>query len=366
MTQASANNEGKVHLGYVYAKDPTGRTAEAMVAGALAFAPLLRRWLGARVDAIRLSAPFHYALHHASLLDADAIEHHLRLCAALVHRARNGHAPDYFGSDCTDPPRRLSASELESLYDPARVTAAFRTPEIGVDPEDLAREVRARLAAEPAITAYFRSRVTHVETVAPRPIVTADHDGAAESRDYDHVVNALWAGRLAVDHTAGVAPPRPWLFRTKRFIRLRGERAGLTPPSTTIVLGPFGDVTRYANGDVYLSWYPAALAGVSDAVTPPVFDGIGRLDWRRATMDALAGIVPALGSITDTDLARADAGGGVIFAWGQSDIDDPASELHARSAIGPESFGRYHTINTGKLTTAPLFARAIADRVQGR
>jgi glycine/D-amino acid oxidase-like deaminating enzyme len=365
MTQASSNNEGKLHLGYVYAKDPTGRTAEAMVAGALAFAPLLRRWLGSRAEAIRPSAPFHYALHRASQIDADAVERHLRRCAELVRRARNGAASDYFGSDCGEAPRRLTPAELESLYDPSRVRAAFRTPEISVDPEDLSREIRARLAEEPAITPRFGCRVRGVDTRAARPVVTADCGGGVNRDAYDHVVNALWAGRLVIDGTAGVRPPRPWLFRTKRFIRVRGLPAGSAPPSTTVVLGPFGDVTRYANGDVYLSWYPAALAGVSAALAPPAFDGIGRIDWRRATLDALSGIVPSLSALGDADLARAHAGGGVIFAWGRSDIDDPASELHARSAIGPESFGRYHTINTGKLTTAPLFARAMADHLQG-
>ena len=56
--------------------------------------------------------------------------------------------------------------------------------------------------------------------------------------------------------------------------------------------------------------------------------------------------------------------GGVIFAWGESDIDDSASGLHERYATGPLSVGRYHTVDTGKLTTAPMYARAVADRIR--
>ena len=56
--------------------------------------------------------------------------------------------------------------------------------------------------------------------------------------------------------------------------------------------------------------------------------------------------------------------GGHIFAWGQTDIDDAKSVLHERHAIGPRSFGRYHSINTGKLTTAPLFAKQMADQIR--
>jgi hypothetical protein len=37
--------------------------------------------------------------------------------------------------------------------------------------------------------------------------------------------------------------------------------------------------------------------------------------------------------------------------------------LHHRYAIGPRTRGRYHTVDTGKLTMAPLFGKAVADRI---
>ena len=55
---------------------------------------------------------------------------------------------------------------------------------------------------------------------------------------------------------------------------------------------------------------------------------------------------------------------GAIVAVGQSDGDDPCSELHDRTRIGVTSHGRYHSIDPGKLTTAPLFAIEAADRVE--
>jgi glycerol-3-phosphate dehydrogenase len=45
LTRTAVANEGKVHLGYMYAADPSLRTARTMVAGALSFAPFLRRTL---------------------------------------------------------------------------------------------------------------------------------------------------------------------------------------------------------------------------------------------------------------------------------------------------------------------------------
>ena len=61
MDAASRHNEGKIHLGFVYANDPTFRTAELMFRGAGQFAPLMRRWLGTAFDDIPVSTPFNYA-----------------------------------------------------------------------------------------------------------------------------------------------------------------------------------------------------------------------------------------------------------------------------------------------------------------
>src|SRR5215216_5630048 len=74
LTQASAQNEGKIHLGYLYANDPTLRTARTMVKGSIMFSSLLRRWIGSDVDSIPVSAPFYYVVHRESLLSVVEIE----------------------------------------------------------------------------------------------------------------------------------------------------------------------------------------------------------------------------------------------------------------------------------------------------
>ena len=51
----------------------------------------------------------------------------------------------------------------------------------------------------------------------------------------------------------------------------------------------------------------------------------------------------------------------MIFAWGKTDIDDGKSELHQRHQIGILDADGYFSINTGKLTCAPYFAREVGD-----
>ena len=54
---------------------------------------------------------------------------------------------------------------------------------------------------------------------------------------------------------------------------------------------------------------------------------------------------------------------GAIVAYGRTDVDDAASGLHDRSRVGVRSNDGYHSVDPGKLTTAPLFAKLAAERV---
>lgn len=362
MAGASAHNEGKVHLGYVYANDPTRRTARTMIQGALEFAPLLRTWLGGDFVDVRLAAPFSYVVHRDSLLDRDEVEEHFADCHAIALELLDGHEPDYFGADPRVAPRRLPVAEQAAAFDPAAVVAAYETSEIAVDPLSLATAVRRALSRTPGVR--WRGD-TEVRAVTPLDDSALVHSDRSDDR-YDHVVNALWDGRLAIDETAGAPAERPWLYRVKYFLRVAPTVA---LPSTTIMLGPFGDVVTYGDGSVFLSWYPAGRLGTSAEVRPPEWptelDGALAKEVRAGIVEGLAAVVPAVGSLPAADLDGSRVLGGVIFAHGHTDIDDPASVLHERHEIGPSSHGRYHSVDTGKLTMAPRFARLLAERILG-
>jgi glycine/D-amino acid oxidase-like deaminating enzyme len=362
MTGASGHNEGKVHLGYVYANDPSRRTARTMIEGGLAFWPLLRTWLGDGLADVTTGEPFFYAVHRDSLLDVPAVETHFADCQAIVAEVLGGREPDYPGADPRTPPRRLTDTELAERFDPRTVVAAYATSEGAVDPVALASVVRRRLHAEPLVRLRADTEVRAVTPLLDGAVVHTD----GWDEQYDHVVNALWDGRLAVDLTAGVGAERPWLYRMKYFVRL-GPATAL--PSTTILLGPFGDVVTYADGQAFLSWYPAGRLGTSAEVRPPAWtttlEGVPAKEVLAGIVAGLAAVVPGVDRVPASALADARVLGGVIFAHGHTDIDDPASVLHERHEIGPVSHGRYHSVDTGKLTMAPLFARRLVERILG-
>ena len=361
MTRASGQNEGKIHLGYVYANDSSRQTARAMISGAVRFAPLLRKHLGADFNALPVSTPFYYVVHRQSLLEPDSVEKHFAQSQALAAELGNGAAPDYFGRDYHRLPARLTAAESAELFDERKISAAYRTEEVSIDPQAMAELVQTRITSEPRIHCRWN---TQIQAVTPSALGVTVHSDAGDE-NYDHVVNTLWHGRLAIDQSAGILPDRPWLYRVKYYLRLHVP--GVEIPSTTIVLGAFGDVVNYGDGHFYLSWYPSGMLGSSSAIQPP--------DWseplsselqsnlRTAIVRELSQIVIGVRDLPPSAIESAQVKGGVIFAWGETDINDRESELHQRHSIGPRSFGNYHSIDTGKLTMAPLFAEQLAGKI---
>jgi glycine/D-amino acid oxidase-like deaminating enzyme len=372
LTRTAVANEGKVHLGYMYAADPSLRTARRMASGALAFAPFLRRHLGTEV-ALATSSPAAYAVHRDSQRDATAVARYLDAVHDLVAEAATVPGAAYLGDDPAAPVRRWSASEVAEVFDPTEAVAVFESPEVAIDPVALAVLLRARIADEALIEVRTGHRVESVKRRADgRFDVSGSVPGQAGEEweeSFDQVVNALWGGRMAVDATLGLRPGRPWLHRLKYGVSVRWPDRVTPPPSVTVVSGPFGEVVSYPDRTTYLTWYPACVLAYATDLSPPATwethpQGETRSEILRGTVDGLSRMVPALSALREEDLDDAVVKGGVIVAWGETDIDDPRSELHNRFAIGVSSTDDgYHSVDPGKLTMAPLFAQRCADRV---
>lgn len=359
---AATANEGKIHLGYVYGSDRSLATARTLLRGALSFAPLVQRYLDADVP-LAASEPFVYVVHRNSQVKVDDFATYLEATHDLVAAAPG--RDSYFGIDLGAAPRRLTQAALESRFDSAYVRAAFDTSEIAIDSVAMAVAMRRRIAQDPRIDVRTGREITAVEDDGDRLRVRSagDDSNDADSDTFSCVVNALWDGRLAIDATRSIHPGRKWIHRFKHGIRFRLIDAAALP-SVTIVLGPFGDLVAYGDGSFYVSWYPACMTSHSEALAPPGWrpepDDPLRAAIVTESFAAMGAIIPKLRSVRPKDITvRA----GAIVAWGSTDIDDHASELHRRYEIRVHSYGRYHSIDSGKLTMVPHFAEVCADRI---
>jgi glycine/D-amino acid oxidase-like deaminating enzyme len=367
LSRAAVANEGKIHLGYMYAGDPSLATAKTMMTGALAFAPFLERQLGEPVRNFTVSAPANYVVHRDSQYSAEAVFGYLAKVHTLINEHARGRQDDYFGMDLRPPLRPWSAAERAAAFDPTIALAAFDTPEVAIDPTHLAKSLRQCIAANPRIEVRYNSVVVGAEATRSGVVVVSE-GAAGPARDrFDHVVNALWDGRLGINATFGLGPGRHWLHRLKYGVSFRLPEGMKAPPSATFVLGPFGEVVSYGDGLTYLTWYPVCMRAISTDVTPPIWDTYPPEPLRSRilaeTLDALSQIMPSLRTLEADRLPDACVKGGAIVAWGETDIYDPASELHRRYEIGVTSKGNFHSVDPGKLTMAPYFAEICAQRI---
>jgi glycerol-3-phosphate dehydrogenase len=88
VSEASLHNEGKLHLGFVYAADPSFRTAQRMIDGASRFMATLRRWVPeAGIQALP-ARPFDYVVHRETMTTVCQIEAHFARVAGSVEKLR--------------------------------------------------------------------------------------------------------------------------------------------------------------------------------------------------------------------------------------------------------------------------------------
>jgi len=370
MTRASLRNEGKIHLGFVYGNDPSRRTPRLMLEAALHFGPLMERWLGG-IDwhALR-SRRFTYAVMADSLVEPSRLFDGYSALEEDFRTWRAGGVGTYLGLAHDHLFEVIPAGAVAGVHAGGKVVAAAHTVEAAVDPVALRALIVDAVEADDGIACHFRHRVSSIEPTPAGFRVAGDAAKGPWTLDGEIVVNCCWDGRLALDAELGLAPQRPWVHRLKYRLlgQLPDELAHL--PSLTFVLGPYGDIVVTLRRPTYVSWYPACMRGWSSQVVPPgEWEAACAGYARRETTEAIASralrefadVIPGLDRFRVTHV---DAG--VIFSWGSTDINETWSELHLRHEIGLGQRDGYFSIDTGKLTTAPLFARALGAAVGDR
>lgn len=369
--RASLRNEGKIHLGLIYAAERGRATADLQLRGALHFSRLLRQWTGGRSDRLSRSRPFAYLVERSSILSPDALSEHYAHVEARCRAALSDEPGlDYLGARPERLVRPMSRSDLADHFAPDRFLAGFHTEEIAIDPAELGEVLVAALRAEDRIALLAGHDVRSAERTASGFRLEGAGPEGRWGAEASQVVNAAWDDLYRLDRQAGLEPPAGWLLRLKYRALAHLPPALREAPSATLVLGPFGDVVVRPDGTGYLSWYPVGLKGWSHDLTPPA-------DWvaactgtegpeRAGAIGAaiLAEIDRWMPGMAGAAIHQVDAG--AILAHGRSDVDDPESGLHGRGLSGIASRDGWHSFNPGKLTTAPLFAEEAARVVLGQ
>ena len=112
LSRAAVANEGKIHLGYMYANDPSYSTARVMMQGALAFAPFFARHLGLSKGSIAVSRPAAYVVHRDSQRTPEQVSQYLSTVHSLIREAADGRGDSYFGRNLSEVPRMWPAAQI--------------------------------------------------------------------------------------------------------------------------------------------------------------------------------------------------------------------------------------------------------------
>jgi hypothetical protein len=368
INRTSVRNEGKIHLGLVYAHDPAGQTADLMLQGALHFFPLLSRWLGDAVQRLQFSTPFHYLVAEDSLLTPDALAQHYdqveRTCRQMLDEAPG---LNYLGLRPERLVHRLPDDTLARHYRASRLLGGFATEERALNTQEVAGLLCQAVADEPNIAFMPSHAVRAVHRRGHAFRVEGEGPDGVWALEAEQVVNATWASRQAIDQSLGIEPEPGVLHRLKYRVLARLPPRLRAGPSVTMVIGRYGDVVIRPDGTVYLSWYPAAMKGWSHDLLPPAAwndaatGKVSAADAAAIARDIMHAIDAWYPGIAEATPYQVDAG--VICAHGTTDVDDAASGLHNRTRVGVRSFEGYHSVSTGKYTSAPWFAIAAADAV---
>ena len=365
MQGASRWNEGKIHLGFLYAGDPSFATAQRMLSGGLAFSTLLSQLIDHSLDAFSTDDDV-YLVHRQSVVDVAATAAYLDGVSKLVRAAagQSGQSP-YLTDVRRARVETLSRSQLADITCSDDIRAGFRVPERSISTLPIADLLTSALRAAPHVELRTDTWVSGVrrDPAGRFDILTSAGDSAHLDR-FDVVVNALWEGRPAVDASMGHRPPAPWSHRFRASLFAHAPTSMLR--GGVICTGPFGDIKRYGDGRYYLSWYPAGLLAEGGELEPPRADAMltvpQRAEILQRAVSALTTFFPGV-----EELARSASSpvvnGGWVYAVGTGALTDPASTLHQRDKFGITVDAGYISVDTAKYSLAPWLALQIAHHV---
>ena len=359
---ASRWNEGKIHLGFLYAADPTLRTARAVLAGGLDFRRQVERLTGMSLRTATTSDDDNYLVHRDSVVSPEAAAAYFDRVAAMV--ASSPGASDYLVDVAACTVHALESAELQTLADPAVILAGYRVPERSVNTQLVADAFVHALRSQPGIELALGQLVTGVRRADSTREEWFVCTGAERHGPYAAVVNALWQGRPEIDASVGHRPDTDQQFRYRVSVFAQTGRK-VDVPSAVLSVGPFGDVKNFGGRDFYLSWYPLGLLAVAEAAKPPPEPVLTDADRKRLAEGVFVALKSRMPWVSDIEQAVTEARveGGWVYSQGNGLLDDPEASVHQRSRLGATNIGTYYSVDTGKYSVAPTLAEQLAETI---
>ena len=155
--------KGTIHLGYLYAGDPSLSTARKMLTGGLAFRPLVEDLVGTSIADAMTSQDDLFLVHRDFVVEADAMSRYFDAVSELIRSHPD--AASYPADVSQARSYALSARELTAVSGSPLIVAGFRVPERSIQTQWLADRFAGAVLAEPYIAFLANTRVLAARTV---------------------------------------------------------------------------------------------------------------------------------------------------------------------------------------------------------
>jgi len=364
MKRASSAGEARIHLGLVYCKDTTMKTAAYMMRSALRFSSYVEYLVGKKIDWTKIkSQPILTVIPRTSLVTPGQFdEYGMKLNRMYEQTLLENPGLSYLG----EHPNKLHYGKvpLPKALNASFFQAAYSGSEVGISPSML-KDILLTKLHEEEIKLVFNRTVVDVR----RNDLEKDADRLGKLRvvsnvgehDFDVVVNCLWEARVSIDEKLGVNNrARTESYRFRAGLRLPIDDVPPELPSISIVNGFFGDFIRHdEENNVYFSWHPLTPEHFMNTTAiqekydrhvsgdnPSKFEKQMILEHKRVFRRLFPGYdTKAFDSATVKT--------GYIVGNGETGVDDPQSGLHERSDPPHLISDGYISVKTQKLTAAP-------------
>ncbi len=368
MNRASASQEGKIHLGFVYSNDATCETGKKILSDALIFDYMLEYLVDSKIDwdTIR-SNNFMYIIPNDSLVsNKDIIQYFNKLkseYSRLLESNKNNINLSYCGKQLNMMHEELDVSKLTYLNN-TFIQGAHITEECAVKCQYIKNIIKNRLVVN-KVNLILNTEIKSIQLVTDNKYVITTLDDKLEynlenNLEYDMVVNCLWESRMKIDKCIFTNKHHDINnnIRIKCGIISKPIHSLSNCPSITIVNGPYGDYVNFNTDYMYFSWYPISMIKmfVNENINEQ-YDKLcsGEIDGNYKT-ELISKHETKFNDIFENTFTFIEPKliAGAIVASGENDIQDTHSKLHIRhdDTIYTNNNG-YYSISTGKFTSVP-------------
>ncbi len=352
LSGASANHEGKIHLGFVYSNDKTFGTAEKMLVDALNFSKSIEYLIDEKIDWDKLkSKKFIYLVPKNSLVKEKELDDFFELIQIKYTQLLNTDKDlNYLGKR---PDKIYNKINIPDNFSSDFFECCYETEEYSIN-QTILNEKIIECIKKNNVTIFLQNNIENVNKINNFFEIITDK-GTYYS---DKLINCLWDGKNKIDNCVIKTKTFDTNYRFKFGIISNKIDSLTNHNSITMVNGPFGDFVNF-NDYMYFSWYPYSMKGFLCSDKPPDNWSISNLIKDEKLF--LSSHTEIFNYIFQQkfNFINPKIIGGIIVAKGNKDIDDVNSTLHERNEQRIQVYDKYCTISTGKFTSAPFNAMFI-------